>query len=193
MAREKDRQEVIRQGLIEPPKPKVKMSNLMKVKSLALKQTQYPTRLEKRIRSEAAEHVQAHIDRNIARKLTPAEHREKKERKLFDEPNTLEAIVSVYKINDLSHPQTCFIIDVNAQENRLCGCAVIYDGIGVVVVEDGNKSIKRYGKLMLELIDWASAVKEEDEDESDDKPANKCVLVRLGCVAKLSVNKFTFH
>ena len=37
---------------------------------------------------------------------------------------------------------------------------------------------------MLELVNWASAVKEEDE--SDDKPANKCVLVWLGCVAKLS-------
>ena len=89
--------------------------------------------------------MQAHIDRNIARKLTPAAHWEKKERKLFDEPNTLEAVVSVYKINDLSRPQTCFKIDVNAQENCLCGCAVIYDGIGVVVVEGGNKSIKSYG------------------------------------------------
>ena len=39
---------------------------------------------------------------------------------------------------------------------------------------------------MLELVNWASAVKEEDEDESDDKAANKCVLVWLGCVAKLS-------
>ncbi|KAL0013214.1 hypothetical protein SO802_000283 [Lithocarpus litseifolius] len=46
---------------------------------------------------------------------------------------------------------------------------------------------------MLELINWASAVKEEDENESDDKPADKCVLVWLGCVAKSSVNKFTVH
>ena len=30
LAREKDRQKMIGQGLIEPPKPKVKMSNLMK-------------------------------------------------------------------------------------------------------------------------------------------------------------------
>ena len=89
-------------------------------------------------------------------------------------------------IYDLSHPQTCFKVDVYAQENRLCGCAVIYDDISVVVVEGGNKSIKRYGKLLLELINWASAVKEEDEDESDDKAANKCILVWLGCVAKLS-------
>jgi len=31
LAKEKDRQEMIRQGLLEPPKPKVKMSNLTKV------------------------------------------------------------------------------------------------------------------------------------------------------------------
>ncbi|KAL0013213.1 hypothetical protein SO802_000282 [Lithocarpus litseifolius] len=91
--------EMIRQGLIEPLKPKVKMSNLMKV--LGSEETQDPTRLEKRIRSEAAERERAYIDRNIARKLTHAERREKKEGKLFDEPNTLEAIVSVYKINGL--------------------------------------------------------------------------------------------
>ncbi|KAK4836739.1 hypothetical protein QYF36_027249, partial [Acer negundo] len=185
LAREKDRQEMIRQGLIEPPKPKVKMSNLMKV--LGCEATQDPTRLEKEIRSAAAEREQAHIDRNIARKLTPAERREKKERKLFDDPNTVETIVSVYKINDLSHPKTRFKVDVNAHENRLTGCAVISEGISVVVVEGGSKSIKRYGKLMLRRIDWATAVKEEDEDEDEDdnteKPVNKCVLVWQGSVA----------
>lgn len=193
LAREKDRQEMIRQGLIEPPKPKVKMSNLMKV--LGSEATQDPTRLEMEIRSAAAEREQAHIDRNIARKLTPAERREKKERKLFDEPSAVETIVSVYRVNDLSHPQTRFKVDVNAQENRLTGCVVISDGITVVVVEGGNKPIKRYGKLMLGRINWAAAVKEEDEDgdESDDKPPNKCVLVWQGSVAKPSFHRFTVH
>lgn len=193
LAREKDRQEMIRQGLIEPPKPKVKMSNLMKV--LGSEATQDPTRLEMEIRSAAAEREQAHIDRNIARKLTPDERREKKERKLFDDPNTVETIVSVYKINDLSHPKTRFKVDVNAQENRLTGCGVISDGMSVVVVEGGNKSIKRYGKLMLRRIDWASAVKNEDEggDEDEDKPVNKCVLVWQGSVAKSSFSRFSVH
>ncbi|XP_052204597.1 protein RDM16 isoform X2 [Diospyros lotus] len=193
LAREKDRQEMIRQGLIEPPKPKVKMSNLMKV--LGSEATQDPTRLEMEIKSAAAEREQAHIDRNIARKLTPDERREKKERKLFDDPNTMETIVSVYKINDLSHPQTRFKVDVNAQENRLAGCAVISDGMSIVVVEGGSKSIKRYGKLMLRRIDWASAVKneEEDRDEDEDKPVNKCVLVWQGSVAKPSFNRFSVH
>ncbi|KAF9597175.1 hypothetical protein IFM89_016163 [Coptis chinensis] len=93
---------MVRQGLIEPPKPKVKMSNLMKV--LGSEATQDPTNLEMEIGTAAAEREQAHVDRNIARKLTQAEWREKKERKLFEDPNTLETIVFVYKINDLSHP-----------------------------------------------------------------------------------------
>nr|XP_011469725.1 PREDICTED: U4/U6 small nuclear ribonucleoprotein Prp3 [Fragaria vesca subsp. vesca] len=193
LAREKDKQEMIRQGLIEPPKPKVKMSNLMKV--LGSEATQDPTRLEKEIRSAAAEREQAHIDRNIARKLTPAERREKKERKLFGDPNNVETIVSVYKINDLSHPKARFKIDVNARENRLTGCAVISEGMNVVVVEGGNNSIKRYANVMLRRINWAEAVKEDDEDEeeNDDKPPNRCVLVWQGNVARPSFNRFLVH
>ncbi|KAI3982402.1 hypothetical protein MKX01_041240 [Papaver californicum] len=194
LAKEKDRQEMIRQGLLEPPKSKVKMSNLMKV--LGSEATQDPTRLEMEIRSAAAEREQAHVDRNIARKLTPAERREKKEKKLFDDPNTLETIVSVYKINDLSHRQTRFKVDVNAQENLLTGCLVITDDMTVVVVEGGNKSIKRYGKLMLKRINWAESVRNEEEDnmdEDNDKPVNKCVLVWQGSVAKSSFNRFAVH
>ncbi|XP_071692486.1 protein RDM16-like isoform X1 [Rutidosis leptorrhynchoides] len=193
LATEQNRQEMIRQGLLEPPKPKVKMSNLMRV--LGSEATQDPTRLEMEIRSAAAEREQAHADRNIARKLTPDERREKKERKLFDDNNTLETIVSVYKVNDLSHPQTRFKVDVNAQENRLSGCAVMSEGVCVVVVEGGNKSIKRYQKLMLKRINWAAAVKEENEDEDgdDEKPTNKCVLVWQGSVAKPSFHRFLVH
>ncbi|XP_071930088.1 protein RDM16-like isoform X1 [Coffea arabica] len=194
LAREKDKQEMIRQGLLEPPKPKVKMSNLMKV--LGSEATQDPTKLEMEIRSAAAEREQAHIDRNIARKLTPAERREKKERKLFDDPDKAEIIVSVYKVNYLSHPQARFKVDANAHENRLTGCAVISDGISVVVVEGCPKSIKRYGKLMLRRIDWAAAVKNEGEDEDEDDgdtPANKCMLVWQGSVVKPSFNRFSIH
>ncbi|GFP93068.1 U4/U6 small nuclear ribonucleoprotein prp3 [Phtheirospermum japonicum] len=190
LAREKERQEMIRLGVLEPPKPKVKMSNLMKV--LGSEATQDPTRLEMEIRSAAAEREKAHIDRNDARKLTPAERREKKERKLFDDPNALDTIVSVYKINDLSHPQARFKVDINAQENRMTGCAIISEGISVVVVEGGAKSIKRYGKLMLRRIDWTAAVKKEEDAENDEekKPLNKCVLVWQGSVAKPNFNRF---
>ncbi|XP_024462972.2 protein RDM16 isoform X3 [Populus trichocarpa] len=191
LAREKDRQEMIRQGLIEPPKPKVKMSNLMKV--LGSEATQDPTRLEKQIRTAAAEREQAHIDRNTARKLTPAERREKKERKLFDDPNTMETIVSIYRINNLSDKKTRFKVDVNAHENRLTGCTVITEGICVLVVEGGSKSIKRYGKLMLRRINWAEAVNEDEGDDNEEKPVNKCMLVWQGSVAKPSFHRFSLH
>ncbi|KAL8551924.1 hypothetical protein ACS0TY_000826 [Phlomoides rotata] len=192
LAREKDRQEMIRLGVLEPPKAKVKMSNLMKV--LGSEATQDPTKLEMEIRSAAAEREQAHIDRNIARKLTPAERREKKERKLFDDANTLDTMVSVFKINDLSHPQARFKVDINAHENRLTGCAIISEGISVVVVEGGAKSIKRYAKLLLRRIDWTATVEKEGEDENDDdeeKPVNKCLLVWQGSVAKPSFHRFS--
>lgn len=191
LAKEKERQEMIRQGLAEPPKPKVKMSNLMKV--LGAEATQDPTKLEMEIRSAAAEREQAHTDRNLARKLTPAERRKKKDRKLFDDPNTLETIVSIYRVNDLSHGQTRFKVDVNAQENRLSGCIVICDTMTVVIVEGGSKAIKRYGKLMLQRIKWAAAVKESDETDNDKGPQeeNRCVLVWQGSVAKPNFDKFT--
>lgn len=197
LAREKERQEMIRQGLLEPPKPKVKMSNLMKV--LGSEAVQDPTKMEKEIRAAAAEREQAHVDRNIARKLTPAERREKKERKLFDDPNTVETIVSVYKVNDLSHPANRFKVDINAQENRLSGCVVISEGFCVVVVEGGSKSIKRYGKLMLRRINWGAKLEREDgededqDEEDEEKPPNKCVLVWQGSVAKPSFNRFYVH
>ncbi|KAH6762647.1 Pre-mRNA-splicing factor 3 [Perilla frutescens var. hirtella] len=191
LAKEKDKQEMIRLGVVEPPPGKVKMSNIMKV--LGSQATQDPTRLEMEIRSAAAEREQAHIDRNIARKLTPAERREKKERKLFDDPNTLDTSVAIYKINDLSHPQARFKVDVNAQQNRLSGCAIISEGLSVVVVEGVPKSVKRYGNVMLRRIDWTAAVEKEDAEEEDDdeeKPINKCVLVWKGSVAKPSFSRF---
>lgn len=204
IAQEKEKQEMIRQGMLEPPKPKVKMSNLMKV--LGSEATQDPTRLEMEIRSAAAEREQAHKDRNIARKLTPDERREKKERKLFDDLS-VETLVSVYRIGNLSHPQARFKVDKNAQENRLTGCAVITDGISVVVVEGGSKSIKRYGKLMLRRIDWARLVSDNGDGEemeedgndhhnnniSNNKEVNKCVLVWQGSVARASFHRFSVH
>ncbi|PHT37917.1 hypothetical protein CQW23_21490 [Capsicum baccatum] len=41
---------------------------------------------------------------------------------------------------------------------------VISEGISVVVVECGKKSIKQYGKLMLRRIDWVVADKKEDDE-----------------------------
>ena len=93
LAREKERQEMLRQGLLEPPKPNVRIANLMRV--LGEQATADPTAIEKEVRAQMAERAAAHEDRNAARALTPAERREKQARKLFEDAHggTLRAQV----------------------------------------------------------------------------------------------------
>ncbi|KAH1055315.1 hypothetical protein J1N35_033380 [Gossypium stocksii] len=74
-------------------------------------------------------------------------------------------------------------------------CAVISEGINIIVVEGGSKSIKRYRKLILRRINWAEVVNDNDDDGDDDeeKPPNKCMLVWQGSVAKSTFNRFSVH
>ncbi len=53
MEREKEKQELIRQGLLDPPKPKVKLSNLMRV--LGTDAVMDPTAMEQQVRNQMAE------------------------------------------------------------------------------------------------------------------------------------------
>ena len=53
MEREKEKQELIRQGLLDPPKPKVKLSNLMRV--LGTEAVMDPSAMEKQVREQMAE------------------------------------------------------------------------------------------------------------------------------------------
>lgn len=60
--------------------------------------------------------IQAHEDRNLARKLTPAEKKEKKLKKLVGEANEGDAPqVAVYRVQDLANRQHQFKVRVNAQ------------------------------------------------------------------------------
>jgi len=63
---------------------------------------------------------QAHEDRNLARKLTPAEKKEKKLKKLVGEANEGDAPqVALYKIMDLTNRQHRFKVKMNAQVSHL--------------------------------------------------------------------------
>lgn len=77
-----------------------------------------------------SERQQAHDDRNLARMLTPAERRDKKVKKLFDSgpEASLTSQTCVYRVEDLSHGQHKFKVDVNAQENHMSGKAVLLCG-----------------------------------------------------------------
>ena len=115
---------MIRQGLIDPPKPKVKISNLMRV--LTDEATADPTAVEREVRAQMEERQNAHDDRNEARKLTPAERKEKKMRKLLDDPAGTaagETQVCVYRVESMANPEQ-FRVDINAQENHLTGARI---------------------------------------------------------------------
>lgn len=215
LAREKEKQELIRQGLLEPPKPKVRIANLARV--LGTEATLDPTAIEQEVRKQMAERQAAHDDRNLSRKLTPAERRDKKLRKLFgadaadalgeggaaplarDEPvgNALDVTCSVYRIapRGLSNPQHRFKVDVNAKENHMTGLAIQSDDFAVVVVEGCNKSTKRYLKLMMRRIDWtqlptAEALAAEAGEADDGGQPNTCTLVWQGTVKSRAFSGF---
>eukprot|EP00854_Cymbomonas_tetramitiformis_P019443 gene19443-23249_t len=117
LQREKERQEMIKQGLLEPPKPKVKISNLMRV--MGMEATADPTQIEKEVREQMAERSTAHEDRNLARKLTASERRDKKSRKLFEDDLHPETMAAVYKVKNLTNKHNQWKVDINAQENKL--------------------------------------------------------------------------
>uniref|UniRef100_A0A7S3UEB9 Uncharacterized protein n=1 Tax=Picocystis salinarum TaxID=88271 RepID=A0A7S3UEB9_9CHLO len=187
-AREKEKQALIAQGLLEPPKPKVKISNLMRV--LGEEASMDPTAIEKEVRKQMEERQRAHEDRNLARQLTPAEKREKKLKKMFDSDVPNETHVAVFRIRRLDNPQHRFKVDVNARENRLTGVCLITSDMVLVVAEGVPKAIKRYSKLLLNRIDWNADVETSATTSTFDKRHNTCECVWQGIVAKPNFRKF---
>lgn len=188
LQREKERQEMIKQGLLEPPKPKVKISNLMRV--MGMEATADPTQIEKEVREQMAERSTAHEDRNLARKLTASERRDKKSRKMFEDDLHPETMAAVYKVKNLTNKHNQWKVDINAQENKLTGCCILMDeSFSLVVVEGTFKALKRYSKLMLRRIDWEEGKDLDDEDVE----RNVCVLVWQGAVEKAVYKRFKFE
>ncbi|CAL6385733.1 unnamed protein product [Bathycoccus prasinos] len=193
VAREQEKQEMIRQGVLEPPKPKVKISNMMRV--LTEEAVLDPTMIEKKVKEEMEERQQAHDDRNLSRKLTPAERREKKIRKLLRD-NTSEAgevFTHVYRVENMRNVKNKFKIDVNAQENHLTGIGIITDTFTIVIVEGTNKGLKRYEKLMMRRMDWKLTNEDYTDEEIDRAENNKCTLVWKGSGPQRKMKRFHFE
>ena len=193
VAREQEKQEMIRQGVLEPPKPKVKISNMMRV--LTEEAVLDPTMIEKKVKEEMEERQQAHDDRNLSRKLTPAERREKKIRKLLRD-NTSEAgevFTHVYRVENMRNVKNKFKIDVNAQENHLTGIGIITDTFTIVIVEGTNKGLKRYEKLMMRRMDWKLTNEDYTDEEIERAENNKCALVWKGSGPQRKMKRFHFE
>ncbi|KAL6044187.1 hypothetical protein STEG23_019867, partial [Scotinomys teguina] len=177
---QKELQEKVRLGLMPPPEPKVRISNLMRV--LGTEAVQDPTKVEAHVRAQMAKRQKAHEEANAARKLT-AEQRKVKKMKKLKEDVSQGVHISVYRVRNLSNPAKKFKIEANAGQLYLTGVVVLHKDVNVVVVEGGPKAQKKFKRLMLHRIKWdeqTSNTKGDDDEESDEeavKKTNKCVLV----------------
>ncbi|XP_073495661.1 U4/U6 small nuclear ribonucleoprotein Prp3 [Phyllobates terribilis] len=192
---QKELQEKVRLGLMPPPEPKVRISNLMRV--LGTEAIQDPTKVEAHVRAQMAKRQKAHEEANAARKLTSEQRKEKKVKKL-KEDITQGVHVAVYSIRNLTNPSKKFKIEANANQLYLTGVVVLHRDVNVVVVEGGPKAQKKFKRLMLSRIKWdeqTSNPKADDDDESDEetvKKSNKCSLVWEGTAKERSFGDIKF-
>lgn len=205
MEAQKEQQEMIAVGLLPPPKPKVKLSNLMRV--LANEASADPTKVEAEVRAQVEERRRKHEAENEARKKTKEERREKAHMKIEkDKEAGLQA--AVFRITDMRNPQHRFKVDINARQWEMTGTLLLFNDCNVVVVEGGLKALRKYKKLMLRRMDWDAKVDNGSSQEGDEKRnehieteeveteeandrAKKCVLVWEGPISAAAFGEFT--
>merc|ERR1712113_674513 len=155
----------IKMGILQPPPPKVKMSNLMRV--LGDEAIADPSTVERKVRQQVEQRRKEHEQRNEARKLPAEERKAKKKQKWMAETEPTTQVL-VFKIKDLANKRHLFKIDMNAQQFHLTGCCVACPGVAnIVIVEGGPRAAKRYKKLMTRRIKWTEDQTKDDDDDND--------------------------
>merc|ERR1740138_1211289 len=179
----------IKMGILQPPPPKVKMSNLMRV--LGDEAIADPSTVERKVRAQVEQRRKEHEQRNEARKLPAEERKAKKKQKWMAETEPTTQVL-VFKIRDLANKRHLFKIDTNAQQFHLTGTCISCQGVAnIVIIEGGPRAVKRYRKLMMRRIKWDED-KGKDDDEGDDsdddenvtapKLHDHCVLIWEGVI-----------
>ncbi|KAG7457856.1 hypothetical protein MATL_G00231690 [Megalops atlanticus] len=191
---QKELQEKVRLGLMPPPEPKVRISNLMRV--LGTEAVQDPTKVEAHVRAQMAKRQRAHEEANAARKLTAEQRKEKMVKKLKEDLSQ-GVHIAVYRIRNLTNPAKKFKVEANAAQLYLTGTVVLHRDVNIVVVEGGPKAQKKFKKLMLSRIKWDEQTnsKREDAEGSDDEGGvkkNKCILVWEGTAKERSFGEIKF-
>jgi len=179
----------IKMGILQPPPPKVKMSNLMRV--LGDEAIADPSTVERKVRQQVEQRRKEHEQRNEARKLPAEERKQKKKQKWMAEQEPTTQVL-VFKIKDLTNKRHLFKIDMNAQQFHLTGCCITCPGVAnIVIIEGGPRAVKRYRKLMMRRIKWSEdQTKDDDDDEDSDDEQNvtapklhdHCVLIWEGVI-----------
>lgn len=180
----------IKMGILQPPPPKVKMANLMRV--LGDEAIADPSTVERKVRQQVEQRRKEHEQRNEARRLPAEERKQKKKQKWMAETEPTTQVL-VFKIKDLANKKHLFKIDMNAQQFHLTGCCIACPGVAnMVVVEGGPRAIKRYKKLMIRRIKWTEEQADDDDDDEDQdevtapKLQDFCVLIWEGVVKQRS-------
>lgn len=188
---QKEVQEKVRLGLMPPPEPKVRISNLMRV--LGTEAVQDPTKVEAHVRAQMAKRQKAHEEANAARKLTAEQRKEKKVKKL-KEDLTDGVYIAVYRIRNLQNPAKKFKVEANANQLYLTGTVVLHKDVNLVVVEGGPKSQKKFKRLMMHRIKWEEHNSKRDDPDGDDdtKRNNRCWLIWEGTAKERSFGDMKF-
>ncbi|KAK9513866.1 hypothetical protein VZT92_027368 [Zoarces viviparus] len=188
---QKEVQEKVRLGLMPPPEPKVRISNLMRV--LGTEAVQDPTKVEAHVRAQMAKRQKVHEDANAARKLTSEQRKEKKVKKLKEDLGD-GVHIAVYRIRNLHNPAKKFKVEANANQLYLTGTVVLHRDVNLVVVEGGPKSQKKFRKLMLQRIKWEEHNSKRDDPDGDDdtKRNNKCWLIWNGTAKERNFGEMKF-
>lgn len=174
-------QEKIRLGLVDPPKAKLKISNMIQV--LSIKGIQDPTKTEAEVRMQMAIRRKVHETSNETLKLNTQRRREKNIKKLRKDVS-IGIHVSVYLVRDLhkAHAKK-FKVEINAKQLYMSGVIAMFHDLSVVVVEGGPKQQKRYRQLMMHRIKWH---KEKNVYHSNDK----CILIWEGKILSRNFGEF---
>uniref|UniRef100_A0A1A8NMY7 U4/U6 small nuclear ribonucleoprotein Prp3 n=1 Tax=Nothobranchius rachovii TaxID=451742 RepID=A0A1A8NMY7_9TELE len=188
---QKEVQEKVRLGLMPPPEPKVRISNLMRV--LGTEAVQDPTKIENHVRMQMAKRQKAHEEANAARKLTAEQRKEKKVKKLKEDVSD-GVHISVYRIRYLQNPAKKFKVEANANQLYLTGTVVLHRDVNLVVVEGGPKSQKKFKRLMMHRIKWEEHNSKRDDPDGDDdtRRNNKCWLIWEGTAKEHSFGEMKF-
>lgn len=201
--RHKEKQDKIRYGLLPPPEPKMKISTFMKIKTD--EGVMDPTALERKVREQMAQRVRNHDMRNLAKKLTPAERKEKLEAKLTATEDT-GIHVALFRVMRLTNQQHVFKVDRNAKDLMLTGVVLHAKSVGVnmVLVEGGRLGVKKFVRLMTHRIKWHEKTPgEAGSDEESDSEAEEerrrrvsesvCQLLWQGTSPKRQFSDFRFE
>ena len=167
---EKEKQEKIRLGLMEPAAPKVRIANLMRV--LGMEAVQDPTKVEAIVRAQMAMRQEKHERENASRMLTPAQRQQKRIQKIKKDTRN-EVLACVFRIHDLSDQRKRFKVEMNARQLMLSGVGLIHPDITVVVVEGGPRGLRYFKKLMLQRIKWAGEEEEEEEEDESESESEE--------------------